>query len=111
MVGGVPIVQCNKATISLNLLLILAVWVKCSPTIPSTIAFHMDVCRDGGAAAWWLNVRTHNTEVVSSSPVGVTIKMPLVRKLTGYHFIKPTSLEKTLSPVSSFCFARNRVCD
>ena len=73
-VGGVSIVQGNKATISLNLLLILAVWVKCSLPIPSAIAFHMDVCRDGGAAAWWLNVRTHNTEVVSSSPVGVTIK-------------------------------------
>ena len=33
------------------------------------------------------------------------------RKATGNHLIKSTSLEKTQSPVSGFCHARNRVCN
>ena len=38
-------------------------------------------------------------------------KTPLVRKATGSHFIKSTSLDKTQSPVSGFCDASNRVCN
>ena len=29
----------------------------------------------------------------------------------GSHLIKSTSLEETQSPVSGFCYARNRVCN
>ena len=38
-------------------------------------------------------------------------KTPLVGKATGNHLIKFTFLEKTQSPVSGFCYARNRVCN
>ena len=48
---------------------------------------------------------------VSSIPARVTIKAPLVRKATGNHLVKSTSLEKTRSPVSGFCYGRNRVCN
>ena len=49
------------------------------------------------AVAYWLNMRTHNTGVVSSIPPCVTFKTILVRKATGDHLIKSTSLEKTHS--------------
>ena len=55
-------------------------------------------------------MRNHDTRVVSSSPTRVTIKTPLVRKVTGNHLIKPTSLEKDQRPVSGFCYARSGVC-
>ena len=35
----------------------------------------------------------YNTGVLSSNPTRVAIKIPLVRKATGSHLIKPTSLE------------------
>ena len=59
----------------------------------------------------WLSMRTHNTGVVSLIPPCITIKIPLVRKATGSHLIKPTSLEKAQSPVFGFCYSRNRVCN
>ena len=51
----------------------------------------------------WLSVRTHNTGFVSSNPKRVTMKMPLVRKVTVNHLMKSTSLEKlrALSLVSA----------
>ena len=52
---------------------------------------------------------TRNTGVVSSIPSCATFKPPLVRKATENHLIKSTSLEKPQSPVSGFCYARNRV--
>ena len=42
----------------------------------------------------WLSMWTDNTAVVSSIHPCVTIKAPLVRKATGNHLIKSTSLEK-----------------
>ena len=35
----------------------------------------------------------------------------MVRKATGSHLKKATSLEKTQSPVSHFCYLQNQVCD
>ena len=35
----------------------------------------------------------------------------LVRKATGKHLMNSTSLGKTQSPVSGFCYAQNRVCN
>ena len=49
--------------------------------------------------------------VVSWIPPYVTFKAPLVKKTTGNHLMNSTSLEKTHSPVSGFCYARNRVCN
>ena len=54
---------------------------------------------------------THKTGVVSSIPPCVTFETPLARKATGNHLMNSTSVEKTQSPVSGFCYARNRVCD
>ena len=48
--------------------------------------------------AWWLSVRIHITGVVSSNPISVTMKAPLVRKVTGNHLIESTSQEKNLEP-------------
>ena len=45
------------------------------------------------------------TGVVSLNPTCVPIKPPLVRKATGTRLIKFTSLEKTQSPFSDFCYA------
>ena len=56
-------------------------------------------------------MRTHNAGVVSSIPPCVTIKTPLARKAMGSNSIKSTSPERNQSPVSGFCYARNRVCD
>ena len=56
-------------------------------------------------------MRTHNTGVVSWIPPCVPIKTSLVRKATGNHLINSTSLGKTQSPVSGFCYARNRLCN
>ena len=53
----------------------------------------------------------HNIGTVSSIPPCITIKTLLFWKATGNHLIKSTSLEKTQSPVSGCCCARNRVCD
>ena len=39
------------------------------------------------------------------------LKTPLARKATGNHLMRSTSLGKTQSPVSGFCYARNRVCN
>ena len=64
-----------------------------------------------GAVAQWLNMRTHNTGIVSSIPPCITFETPLVRKATGNHLMNSTSLEKTQSPVSGFCYARNQVCN
>ena len=58
-----------------------------------------------------LGVLGHNTGDVSMNHTRVTIKTPLVRKATGNHLIKSTSLEKAQSPVSGFCYPRNPVCD
>ena len=64
-----------------------------------------------GASVYWLSMRTHNDGAMSLIPPCVTIKTPLVRKATGNHLVNSTSLEKTQSPVSSFCYAQNRACD
>ena len=56
-------------------------------------------------------MRTHNIGVVSSIPPCVTLKAPFMRKATENHIMNSTSLEKTQSPVSGFCYARNRVCN
>ena len=50
-----------------------------------------------GALLWWLSMWTYNTGAASSNPTFVT-KTPLVRKATGNHFIKSTSLEKNSEP-------------
>ena len=47
-------------------------------------------------------MRTHSTGVV---------KTALVRKATGNHLMNTTSLGKTQSLVSGFCYARNRACN
>ena len=47
---------------------------------------------------------------MSSNPICVTMKIPLVRMATRNYRIQSTSLEKAQIPVSSFCCARNRVC-
>ena len=52
---------------------------------------------------------THNAGVASSIPSCVTIEMSLARKVMESHLIKSTSLENTQTPVSGFCYARNRV--
>ena len=51
------------------------------------------------------------TGVVSSIPLCVTFKTPLVRKATGNQLMDYTSLEKTRSPVSGLCYALNQVCE
>ena len=56
-------------------------------------------------------MQTHNIGVVSSIPPCVIFKTPLVRKATGNHLMNSTSLEKTQSPVSGFCYAPSRVCN
>ena len=53
---------------------------------------------------------TQNIGVVSSIPSCVTFKTPLVKKAMGDHLMNSTSLEKIQSPVSGFCYDRNRVC-
>ena len=59
--------------------------------------------------AKWLSMWTHNTGIVSWIPPCVTFKTPLVMKAMGNHLMNSTSLENTQSPVSGFCYARNRV--
>ena len=44
-----------------------------------------------GTVAKWLSMRTDNTGAVSSNPVRVTIKTPLVRKAMGNHLTKTIS--------------------
>ena len=56
-------------------------------------------------------MQTHNTGVVGSIPPCFTYKTPSVRKATVNHLMNSTSLEKTQSPISGFCSARNRVCN
>ena len=56
-----------------------------------------------------LSVQTHNAGVITSIPPCVAFKTPLVRKATGNHLMNSTSLERTQSAVSGFCYARNRV--
>ena len=57
-----------------------------------------------------ISMQTHNTGVVSLIHARVIIKAPLARKAMGNHIMNSTSLEKPQSPVSGFCYARNRVC-
>ena len=40
-----------------------------------------------------------------------SMKILLPMKATGNHLLKSTSLVKTQSPVSGFCYARNRICN
>ena len=47
-----------------------------------------------GVLVYWLSMQTHNTGVVSSNFVNVTIKTLSARKATGNHLIKSTSLVK-----------------
>ena len=62
-----------------------------------------------GAMMYWFNVRIKNAGVVSSNPIRVSMKTrPWQLK---NHLFKSTSLDKTPSPVSGFCYARNRVCN
>ena len=58
-----------------------------------------------GAVEQWLSMWTHNTGVVRLIPPCVTLKTSLVRKATGKRLMNSTSLEKTQSPVSGFCYA------
>lgn len=58
-----------------------------------------------GAFVECLTVRTLNAGVVSSIPLCLTIKTPLVRKETGNPLIQSISLEKAHGPV--FCFFSN----
>ena len=46
-----------------------------------------------------------------SSMLWNSMKILLARKATENDLIKSTSLEKAQSPVSGFCYARNRVCN
>ena len=50
-------------------------------------------------------MRTHYAGVVSSNSAHVTIKALLARKTTGNRFIKSTSLEKSLSPVTGYMYS------
>ena len=61
--------------------------------------------------AQWFSMPSHNTGVVGSIHPCVTFKAPLVRKATGNHLVNSSSLEEIQSPVSGFCYARNRVCE
>ena len=76
-----------------------------SSTLPNSVSAPMRIflnterdavaCRrQNGAVVWWLSVRTHNTGAERSNPGRVTMKTPLVRKATGHHLTKLTSLEK-----------------
>ena len=56
-------------------------------------------------------MRTHNTGVVRSIHPCVVFKTPLVRTATGNHLMNSTSLEKSQSPVSGFCYGRDGVCN
>ena len=56
-------------------------------------------------------MRTRDAGVVISNATRVTMKTQLMRKATGNHLMKPTSLENAPSRVSGFYYARNRVCD
>ena len=57
-------------------------------------------------------MRTYSVGVVSSNhPARVPMKIPLARKEMENHLISPTSLDEIQSPVSGFCYARNRVCN
>lgn len=56
----------------------------------------------------WLSVRTSNARVVNSTRVN---KTPLVGKTTGKYLMKSAFLEKAQSPVSCFCYGRNRACN
>ena len=53
------------------------------------------------------------TQELSVRFIHVTLakKTSLARKATGNHLINYTSLEKAQSPVSGFCYARNRICN
>ena len=57
-----------------------------------------------GTLDYWLGVRNHNVEVVSSNPARVTIKTPLARNATGNHLTKSTSLEKHQRTSSGFFY-------
>ena len=46
-----------------------------------------------------------------SNMVWNSMKMILARKAMWNHLMNSTFLEKTQSPVSGFCYARNRVCN
>ena len=59
---------------------------------------------DMPATLEWKSPKEEEEEEASA-----TIKTQFVRKATGSHIIKSTSLEKTRSPVSAFCYARNQV--
>ena len=58
----------------------------------------------------FLTVFFADTEVVSLNPTCIKIETPLARRATRNDLIKSTFLEKTQSPVSGLCYARNRVC-
>ena len=62
-----------------------------------------------GAVVEWLSERTQNAGVVRLNSPCVTIKTALVRKAMGNHLIKLAFLEKAQSPVSGFCYARDRI--
>ena len=62
---------------------------------------------EGAVVVLWLSVRTHYAGVVSSIPPCVTIKSPLIWKVTGNHLIESTFLDKTQKTVSGFCYLWN----
>ena len=51
--------------------------------------------------------QTYSTGAASSIPPCVTFETSLVRKATGNPLMNSTSLEKTQSPFSGFCYAQN----
>ena len=61
------------------------------------------VCKKNTEPCLWFLLRS------KSYMLWNIIGILLVRKATGNHLIKSTSLEKTQNPVSGFCYARNRV--
>ena len=47
----------------------------------------------------WSSVWNCNAGILSLNPARFAIKVPMVRKATGNHLVKPTSLGETQSPV------------
>ena len=83
------------------------IWIAFLTFKQNVYDFHPHIATNSDAVVYWLSMRSHNAGVVSLIPPFVTVKMPLVRKVTGNHLIKSTSLEKTQNPVSGFCYAQN----
>ena len=69
--------------------------------------FHTYSVHFNGAVVQWLSIWTGMHRGFQFDSSVSLLKTPLVRKVMGNHLIKSTSLEKTQSPVSGFCYAQN----